>query len=93
MESNPRLPLRQNFNRTLSLTVLLIAISQFNFGFDQQSFAATQAMDAFEKQFGVWSEKDQDWVLPPAWLALFNGLNYLGFGFGKTLLSGLWYPR
>lgn len=84
MAVGSRLPLRESFNKTLTLTVLLIAISQFNFGFDQQGFAATQAMNAFDKHFGVWDEAEQDWVLPPSWLALFNGLNYLGFGFGET---------
>lgn len=28
------LPLKESFNKTLTLTALLIAISQFNFGFD-----------------------------------------------------------
>ena len=45
------LALRESFNTRLTLTVLLITISQFNFGFDQQGFASTQAMDAFAAQF------------------------------------------
>jgi MFS transporter, SP family, sugar:H+ symporter len=43
------LALRQTFNKRLALAVTLIAISQFNFGFDQQGYSATQAMDAFER--------------------------------------------
>jgi len=58
------LALRQTFNRRLILTAALIAVSQFNFGFDQQGFASTQAMDAFAGQFGVWNTKKQTYVLP-----------------------------
>lgn len=78
--------LRDSFNKTLTLTVLLIAISQFNFGFDQQGFAATQAMNAFDRQFGAWDPAEKIYVLPPSWLAQFNGLNYIGFGFGMRSL-------
>lgn len=77
-----RLALRESFTPRLTLTVLLIAFSQFNFGFDQQGFSATQAMDAFEEQFGVYSGAKAAWVITPSWLSLFNSLNYIGFAFG-----------
>lgn len=78
-----RLALREAFTPRLTLTVLLIAFSQFNFGFDQQGFSATQAMDPFEEQFGVYSEAKATWVITPSWLSLFNSLNYIGFAFGR----------
>lgn len=76
------LKLRETFNPQLVLTVMLIAISQFNFGFDQQGFAATQAMDAFDRQFGVRNRKTGKYTLPTAWLSLFNSLTYIEFGAG-----------
>ena len=70
------------FNRQLSLACGLIAFSTCNYGFDNQAFATTQAMDAFERQFGVFDEVTGKWGLEPSWLALFNSLNYIGFAFG-----------
>lgn len=77
------LALRQSFNTKLTLTVLLITFSQFNFGFDQQGFSATQAMNAFQKQFGVYSAKSKTYSLNPAWVSYFNGFIYLGQAFGE----------
>jgi hypothetical protein len=76
------LALRESFNKTLTLTILLIAFSQFNFGFDQQGFASTQAMNAFDRQFGEFDPKKKKWYLPTVWLSFFNGFNYLGQAFG-----------
>ncbi|KAF5663495.1 RGT2-Sensor of high external glucose concentration [Fusarium circinatum] len=76
------------FNRRLALSCVLIAVSTFNYGFDNQAFATTQAMDAFDKQFGVWDEKTGKYVLEPSWLSLFNSLNYIGFAAG--VLIGTW---
>lgn len=70
------------FNRRLAFSCLLIAISTCNYGFDNQGFASTQAMDAFDRQFGVWDEKTRAYTLPPVWLSLFNSLNYIGFSSG-----------
>ena len=78
------LQLRQSFNTRLTMAVLLIAISQFNFGFDQQGFATTQAMDAFDRQFGMYDSKKDVWYLPTTWLAFFNGFNYIGQAFGEA---------
>lgn len=77
------LALRETFNKRLTLAVLLIMFSQFNFGFDQQGFAASQAMDPFAKQFGKWDPEKEEWYLPSVWLSWFNGLNYLGQAAGK----------
>ncbi|RFN54002.1 hypothetical protein FIE12Z_1749 [Fusarium flagelliforme] len=76
------------FNRRLALSCVLIAVSTFNYGFDNQAFATTQAMDAFDKQFGVFDEKTGKYVLEPYWLSLFNSLNYIGFAAG--VLAGTW---
>ncbi|KAM0257773.1 hypothetical protein ACHAPA_011569 [Fusarium lateritium] len=76
------------FNQRLALSCVLIAVSTFNYGFDNQAFATTQAMDAFDKQFGVWNEKTGKYVLEPSWLSLFNSLNYIGFAAG--VLIGTW---
>ncbi|GAM36936.1 hypothetical protein TCE0_022r06424 [Talaromyces pinophilus] len=81
------LALRQSFNTKLTLTVLLITFSQFNFGFDQQGFSATQAMNAFQKQFGVYNAKSKTYRLNPAWVSYFNGFIYLGQAFGVVVGS------
>lgn len=79
------LDFRGTFNKQLTTAVLLITISQFNFGFDQQGFAATQAIDAFAKQFGHWDEVKQEYVLNTVWVSFFNGFIYLGQAFGKYI--------
>ena len=74
----------QYFNKTLFLSVLLIALSTFNYGFDNQAFATTQAMDHFNRQFGEYDEGKERYSLPSAWLSLFNSLNYIGFAAGTS---------
>lgn len=51
------------FNLRLGLGCLLIAVYSFSYGFDNQAFATTQAMDAFDKQFGVYNAKNRAWYL------------------------------
>ncbi|KAF7550904.1 hypothetical protein G7Z17_g5393 [Cylindrodendrum hubeiense] len=77
------------FNRRLALACALIAVSTFNYGFDNQAFASTQAMDAFDKQFGVWDEATGAYILEPSWLSLFNSLNYIGFAVVPADARGL----
>ena len=79
-----KLDLVKTFNARLTTTVILIFISQFNFGFEQSGFSNTQAMDAFEKQFGVYIPKTKKYGFTPKWLSLFNSLPYISFGIGKT---------
>lgn len=76
----------KHFNRTLALSCLLVTVSQFNYGFDNQAFATTQAMNAFDKQFGVYNPKTRTWAIPAYFLSLLSGLNYIGFAVGKTFL-------
>jgi hypothetical protein len=71
------------FNRTLFFSVFVIAVSTFNYGFDNQAFATTQAMDAFTKHFGEYNEGTGKYALDSRWLSLFNSLNYIGFAAGK----------
>lgn len=74
------------FNKSLLLSVLLIAVSTFNYGFDNQAFSSTQAMEPFQEQFGEWDEAAGRYNLDSDWLALFNSLNYAGFAAGMFLI-------
>ncbi|KAM5349807.1 hypothetical protein ACJ41O_006312 [Fusarium nematophilum] len=90
------LALRETFNVRLTLTVLLIAFSQFNFGFEMAVFSGTQAMNYFEKQFGSWNPATEKYTLDPLWLSLFNSLPYIGFAAGLILgsyISNRWGRR
>ncbi|KAM5439731.1 hypothetical protein MferCBS31731_004141 [Microsporum ferrugineum] len=80
---------RAAFNRRLLLSCALIAFSQMNFGFDQVAFSTTQAMDAFEREFGVQNRKTKAFALEPTYLAMLNALPYLGFLGGLFLGSSV----
>ncbi|CAG7944306.1 unnamed protein product [Penicillium olsonii] len=75
------------FNRRLALSSGLIALSSFNYAFDNQGFAQTQAMDAFEKRFGVYDIETKTWSLDTQWKSYFNGLPYLTFACGVIIGS------
>ncbi|WYZ41399.1 hypothetical protein EsH8_V_000294 [Colletotrichum jinshuiense] len=77
----------QHFNKRLFASVFLIAVSQFNYGFDNQAFTSTQAMDAFERQFGEYDDATHQWKIPTYFLSLLNSLNYIGFAVGLVLGS------
>lgn len=86
----------QHFNRHLAIAFGVIAVSTFNYGFDNAGYNNTQAMAAFQKQFGDWDAKTGKYVIPPSWLSLFNSLNYIGFGAGViigSLVSERWGRR
>ena len=76
-------PQARYLNTRLALACSLIALSSFNYGFDNQAFATTQAMNAFDKQFGYYDAKTKNYALEPYWLSLFNSLNYIGFRAGQ----------
>ncbi|KAJ5616896.1 hypothetical protein N7537_002010 [Penicillium hordei] len=78
---------RKYFNKRLALSCSLIALSSFNYAFDNQGFAQTQAMDAFEKKFGVYDAKAKTWALDTQWKSYFNGLPYLTFACGVVIGS------
>ncbi|KXJ90387.1 general substrate transporter [Microdochium bolleyi] len=81
------LALRETFNTRLTMGILLITFSQMNFGFDQQGFSASQAMDSFARQFGDYDPAKKTWALSAVWLSWFNGINYLGQATGVVLGS------
>ncbi|KAH8671636.1 general substrate transporter [Xylariales sp. PMI_506] len=84
------------FNRTLAYTVALIALSTFNYGFDNQAFSTTQSMTPFVEQFGTYNATTKAYVLETYWLSLFNSLNYISFAIGVgigSLASSRWGRR
>ncbi|KAF4835866.1 MFS transporter fmqE [Colletotrichum tropicale] len=86
----------KHFNRTLAVAFTVVAISTFNYGFDNAGYSTTQAMDAFQKQFGDQDSTTGKWKIPPTWLSLFNSLNYIGFAAGViigSLVSARWGRR
>lgn len=94
MLSNNRI--LQHFNRHLALAFSVIAVSTFNYGFDNAAYNNTQAMDAFQRQFGDWNDAAGTYKISPSWLSLFNSLNYIGFGAGViigSLVSERWGRR
>ncbi|KAH7303485.1 general substrate transporter [Stachybotrys elegans] len=94
MVSNNRI--FKHFNSQLGLAFAVIAISTFNYGFDNAGYATTQAMEPFQRQFGEYDEEAGKYSIPPEWLSLFNSLNYIGFGAGViigSLVSARWGRR
>lgn len=86
----------KHFNGTLAAAFTVIAVSTFNYGFDNAGYSTTQAMDAFQRQFGDQNPTTGKWKLPTGWLALFNSLNYIGFAAGViigSLVSARWGRR
>jgi MFS transporter, SP family, sugar:H+ symporter len=75
------------FNPTLLGACSVIAISQFNFGFDQTAFSTTQAMDAFVERFGKYDPETKAYEIEPYFLSLLNSLPYVGFALGTSLPS------
>ncbi|RFU27459.1 hypothetical protein B7463_g8878, partial [Scytalidium lignicola] len=86
-----KLALRQTFNIRLTVAVILIAVSQLNFGFEITAFSLAQAMDAFDRQFGTYKPATKAYVLEPYWLSLFNSLNFISFGIG--IILGSWVSK
>lgn len=78
------------FNRRLAFSIFVIAVSTFNYGFDNQAFATTQAMEAFTRRFGEYDGSTGSYAINSQWLALFNSLNYIGFAAGT--LSFIYIP-
>lgn len=70
------------FNSRLLYACGLIALSQVNFGMDQGAFNATQAMDSFQRKFGVRNETTGAYQIEPYFLSMLNSLTYIGFAFG-----------
>ncbi|KAI9152327.1 Epoxide hydrolase srdG [Paramyrothecium foliicola] len=75
-----RVAFRSLCNKGLLFTVPVLAVSQFNFGFDNSAFRDIQAMDIC-RTMGPGGKK----VLTPSWLSLFNGLSVVGFFIGVLI--------
>lgn len=74
----------KHFNKTLSMSFLVIAVSTLNYGFDNNGYTTTQAMTPFIRQFGKFDETSGSYELPTAWLSMFNSLNFIGYAFGTV---------
>lgn len=72
------------FTKHLVFACGVVAISTFNYAFDQQGFNSTQAMDAFDKEFGLFNAEKVEWELEPYYLSLLNSLVYVGFAAGRV---------
>ncbi|KAK5165444.1 uncharacterized protein LTR77_008973 [Saxophila tyrrhenica] len=83
---NPRY-FSKYFTKHLALACGVVAVSTFNYAFDQQGFNSTQAMTPFDKQFGAWDEESETYVLPTYYLSLLNSLVYVGFAAGAWIGS------
>ncbi len=86
----------KHFNGPLARAFAVIAVSTFNYGFDNAAYSNTQAMEPFQRQFGEWDAGLGKYRIPPYWLSLFNSLNYIGFAAGViigSLVSARWGRR
>ncbi|KAJ2984954.1 hypothetical protein NUW58_g5795 [Xylaria curta] len=84
------------FNRSLLLSISLICLSQFNFGFDQTAYSTTQAMSGFIRQFGEQDPQTGKYFIDTNFLALLNSLPYIGFVVGLIIgseVSSRWGRR
>ncbi|EXJ80884.1 hypothetical protein A1O3_07172 [Capronia epimyces CBS 606.96] len=70
------------FNGRLFFSVSLIALSQFNFGYDTTVFGTTQAMAPFTRRFGHLNPKTHKYAIEPYFLSYLNSFPFLGFAFG-----------
>lgn len=75
----------RHFTPRLAGAVGLISLSTLNYGFDNQGIATSQAMQAYEKQFGVYDPSTKTWAIPTYWTSLLNSLNFIGFAVGESI--------
>ncbi|KAH8838822.1 hypothetical protein MCOR27_000508 [Pyricularia oryzae] len=86
----------RHFNGALTYAVVLIAVSQINFGLDQGIFSNTQAMPHFYRQFGAPDPKTGKYALDPVFLSLLNSLPFICFFLGLvqgSYISNKWGRR
>ncbi|KAK3714968.1 hypothetical protein LTR37_007458 [Vermiconidia calcicola] len=83
---NPR-HFTKYFTKHLVLACGVVAISTFNYAFDQQGFNSTQAMDAFDREFGHYNPEKGVYELETYYLSLLNSLVYIGFAAGAWIGS------
>lgn len=58
----------------LVFSTTLLAVSAFNYGFSDQAFSSSQAMDSFTRQFGAYDESTGEWALEPLFTSLYNSI-------------------
>ncbi|KAJ5966214.1 general substrate transporter [Penicillium waksmanii] len=58
----------------LFFSTTLLVVSAFNYGFSDQAFASCQAMDSFNRQFGVYEESTGEWAIEPLFTSLYNSI-------------------
>ncbi|EEU38728.1 uncharacterized protein NECHADRAFT_45721 [Fusarium vanettenii 77-13-4] len=78
------LPFKGLFNGRLFFTAAILALSQFNFGFEGSAFTNIQAMQHFAHQFGT-KQPDGSVILEAQWLSFFNGFSIVGVIIGNRL--------
>ena len=76
-----------HFNLQLTLSILVICISQVNYGFDNQGYGAIQSIDSFQRQFGEYDPKKKVYFLPSVWLSMFNSFGFIGLFVGVNIGS------
>jgi len=79
--------INKGFTLQLWLSVILIMISTMNYGFDNNSFNSTQAMNPWLQQFGTYDPPTKTYILPGYVSSLFNSLVYVGFATGVFIGS------
>ena len=78
---------RETFNLQLVCSIMVICISQVNYGFESLGYGVILAIDQFRKQFGVLDPKTNKYDFPTWWLSLFNSCGYLGLFVGVLIGS------
>lgn len=59
---------------TLIISISLLVLSAFNYGFSDQAFATTQAMNSFIKEFGEHNVNTNTYAIPALFTSLYNSL-------------------
>lgn len=76
-----------HFTPQLARTFLLLALSSANYGFDNQGFNTTQAMDYFYREFGARNPRTGQYAMETYFLSLLNSLIFIGFLAGAYIGS------
>jgi hypothetical protein len=63
---------------TLIFSISLLVLSAFNYGFSDQAFATTQAMNSFIKEFGEHNVNTNTYAIPALFTSLYNSLKVGG---------------
>lgn len=78
---------RKDFNNIQLFSCVLLIMSSFTWGFDNQGFATIQAMDSFLETFGEYNSQAGLYLIPTKFLSYLNSFQYLGFVVGLFIGS------